>query len=98
CYSMIGYAGIHAASAGGTVLPCGARLKFHPMALRDAKWVPWGCSTGPCFCTGACADKSDLCDRACYEKLTDAKGELTEKGGECVAKCNDKLDACQSKC
>jgi hypothetical protein len=91
--SMRGYMGNREFPAGATVLPCGARMKFHPLSLRDAKYVPFAG-----VCRGACFDKENVCARPCYEKLTDAGGALTAEGTECVVKCGITREACELKC
>ena len=74
-------------------LPCGTRLRFHSVKIRDASWSGFGGA-----CAWACYDAFDRCEDGCYRRHADGWGKLSPAGDSCLERCSTAQNACIERC
>ena len=74
-------------------LPCGTRLRFHSVKIRDASWSGFGSE-----CDWGCYDGFDRCEDGCYRRHADGWGKLSPAGDSCLERCSTARNACTERC
>jgi len=74
-------------------LPCGTRLRFHSVSIRDASWSGFGSA-----CERACYDGYDRCEDGCYRRHADGWGKLSPTGDSCLERCTTAQNDCSERC
>jgi hypothetical protein len=85
------YGGEARTELGGVALPCDVELRWPQVHWPNPKWSP----IGNC---PACQYAEDICEDPCIERLTDDKGQLTEKGSACEEPCTRAAMSCVRRC
>jgi hypothetical protein len=85
------YGGEARTEFGGVTLPCDATLLWPRVHWPNSHWS----AIGNC---PACQYAEDLCQDPCIERLTDDKGDLTEKGSSCAERCTRAAMSCVRGC
>jgi len=73
----------------GFELPCNAVPRFRGYDYLSPKYGYYD------KCFDRCMIRQDHCDRDCNEKFSDARGELDERGRQCVNQCQSEHQVCQ---
>jgi hypothetical protein len=80
----------HERPRGALVLPCGASVSF-------ADYTSFTDGPDPRkYPECKCLNERRACQWRCFEQMTDAEGELTNQGHECIGQCDRRYEQCDA--